>query len=69
MNVPIVTGLRREQGGGRIASVKPESKAGDFVVLLAECDVVAIMSACPNDVIPGVNGGNCVEVEYEVMGQ
>ena len=67
MNVPIVTDLRREEGGGRIASVKTESKAGDFVVLQAEYDVLAILSACPNDVIPGVNGGNCVEVEYEVL--
>lgn len=67
MNVPIISGLRREEGGGKIASVKPESKAGDFVVLRAECDVLAIMSACPNDVIPGVNGGNCVEVEYELL--
>jgi uncharacterized protein YcgI (DUF1989 family) len=67
MNVPIVTGLRREEGGGKIASMKPESGAGEFVVLQAECEVLAIMSACPNDVIPGVNGGNCVEVEYEVF--
>lgn len=66
MNVPIVTGLRREDGGGRIESVTPESKAGEFVVLRAECEILAIMSACPNDVIPGVNGGNCVGVEYEV---
>jgi uncharacterized protein YcgI (DUF1989 family) len=67
MNVPIVTGLRREEGGGRIASEKPESRSGDFVVLRAECELVAVMSACPNDVIPGVNGGQCVEVEYEVF--
>lgn len=66
MNVPVVTGLRREEGGGRIESAVPESKAGEYVVLRAECEVIAIMSACPNDVIPGVNGGNCVEVEYEV---
>lgn len=68
MNVPIVTGLRREEGGGRIESVPPESRPGEYVVLRAECDVLAVMSACPNDVIPGVNGGKCVDVEYEVLG-
>lgn len=67
MNVPIVTGLRREEGGGKITSEKAESRAGDFVVLQAECEVLAIISACPNDVIRGVNDGNCVDVEYEVI--
>lgn len=67
MNVPIVTSLEREEGGGRIKSVPPDSNPNEYVVLRAECEVLAVMSACPNDVIPGVNGGKCVEAEYKVV--
>lgn len=67
MNVPITTPLDRESGGGRIQCVNPESKAGEYLVLRAEMDCVAVMSACPNDKIPGVNAGSCTEVEYEVL--
>ncbi|KAJ9615811.1 hypothetical protein H2200_001888 [Cladophialophora chaetospira] len=67
MNVPIVTSLDPKLGGGRIASVPPESKAGEYIVLQAELDCVAVMSACPNDVIPGVNAGVCTTAEYEVL--
>jgi uncharacterized protein len=67
MNVPIVTGFGRDDGGGAIECRKPESKAGDYVVLRAEVDVVLVMSACPNDVIKGVNDGRCTEVVYEIL--
>jgi uncharacterized protein YcgI (DUF1989 family) len=67
MNVPVTTALDRRSGGGRIESKPPASKAGEYIVLQAELDCVAVMSACPNDVIPGVNAGNCTEVEYEVL--
>ena len=67
MNVPIVTALDRNAGGGRIESKPPESKAGEYIVLRAEVDCVAVMSACPNDVIPGVNAGVCTHAEYEVL--
>ncbi len=67
MNVPIVTPLDRRSGGGRIKSVPPESKAGEYIILRAELDCVAIMSACPNYVIPGVNAGVCTDAEYQVL--
>ncbi|KIW15297.1 hypothetical protein PV08_05342 [Exophiala spinifera] len=67
MNVPVLSGLDRESGGGRIECVPPQSKAGEYLVLRAERDVVAVMSACPNDLIKGVNAGQCVGVEYEVL--
>lgn len=67
MNVPITTALNRESGGGRIECVPPESKAGEYIVLRAERDCVAVMSACPNDLIAGVNAGECTEVNYEVL--
>lgn len=67
MNVPITTGLDRDSGGGKIECVPPESKAGEYIVLRAERDCLAIMSACPNDLIEGVNAGDCTGVEYEVL--
>jgi uncharacterized protein YcgI (DUF1989 family) len=67
MNVPVTTPLDRASGGGRIECVPPHSRPGEYLVLRAEVDCVAVMSACPNDVIPGVNAGRCTGVEYEVL--
>ncbi|KAK5273775.1 hypothetical protein LTR99_007655 [Exophiala xenobiotica] len=67
MNVPITTGLDRNSGGGRIECRPPQSKRGEYIVLRAERDCLAVMSACPNDLIKGVNAGECVGVEYEVL--
>jgi len=67
MNVPVTTALDRQSGGGRIQCDPPTSRAGDYIVLRAELDCVAVMSACPNDVLQGVNGGNCTHVEYELL--
>lgn len=67
MNVAVTTGLGREDGGGKMENRVPESKAGEYIVLRAEVDCVAVMSACPNDVIEAVNGGKCTGVEYEVL--
>ncbi|KAK5457081.1 hypothetical protein LTS15_004862 [Exophiala xenobiotica] len=67
MNVPITTGLGRDSGGGRIECRPPQSKRGEYIVLRAERDCLAVMSACPNDLIKGVNAGECVGVEYEVL--
>ncbi|EXJ57015.1 hypothetical protein A1O7_07359 [Cladophialophora yegresii CBS 114405] len=67
MNVPITTPLDRQSGGGKIECIAPESRPGEYMVLRAESDCVAVMSACPNDVIPGVNGGVCTDAQYEVL--
>lgn len=48
MNVPIISGLGREEGGGKIDTKLPECEKGDFIVLRAEREVVAVVSACPN---------------------
>jgi uncharacterized protein YcgI (DUF1989 family) len=60
MNIPV-------KPDGRIEWGEPLSKAGDYVVLRAEMDVVVAMSACPQDILP-INGGKPVEVRYEVLG-
>lgn len=67
MNVPILTGLSRASGGGKIACVAPESKAGEYLIMRAELDCLAVMSACPNDVIFGVNAGQCEIIDYEII--
>ena len=48
MNIPVGP-------GGRISFEPPASKPGDHVVLRAEADCIAVMSACPQDLTP-VNG-------------
>ncbi|WP_299951522.1 urea carboxylase-associated family protein [uncultured Ruegeria sp.] len=48
MNVPI-------QPDGRTAFAPPVSKPGDYMTFKADMDVIAVMSACPQDVTP-VNG-------------
>jgi uncharacterized protein len=52
---------------GSIAWLPPVSKAGDFVVLEALIDCIAVMSACPQDLVP-VNGADCLpsEIAFEV---
>jgi uncharacterized protein len=44
------------------------SKAGDFVVLQAELDCIAVMSACPQDLVP-VNGRDCIpqDIAFELL--
>ena len=44
----------------------PVSKPGDYVVFKALIDVVAVMSCCPQDILP-VNAGAPTEVHYQVL--
>jgi len=60
MNIPV-------SPEGKISWCEQASKPGDYVVLRAEMDVVVAMSACPQDILP-INGGQPVEVNYEVLG-
>jgi len=43
------------------------SKAGDYVEIRAEMDMVVVMSACPQDIVP-INDLNPVEVHFSVQG-
>jgi uncharacterized protein YcgI (DUF1989 family) len=43
----------------------PMDKPGDFVVLRAEQDCVAVFSACPMDVHT-CNGGELTSAEFEI---
>lgn len=45
----------------------PVAKAGDYVEIRAEMDVVVVMSACPQDIVP-INDLNPVEVHFLVQG-
>lgn len=63
MNVPVA-----RDGTTRFAP--PVSKPGDAVALRAEADVIAVMSACPQDMTP-VNGEGVAPdiLQFEVSGQ
>ena len=45
----------------------PVSRPGDHVSMRAEMDCIAVLSACPQDMIP-INGADCnpVELHFEV---
>ena len=45
----------------------PVSKAGDYVEIRADMDVIVVMSACPQDIVP-INDLNPVEVTFSVHG-
>jgi aminomethyltransferase len=54
---------------GRIVEIQPSlSKAGDYVLLRAERDLVVAASACPDDVYP-TNGFNPTDVMVRVLGR
>ena len=55
MNIPI-------SASGSISWLAPQSSPGNSVVWRAEMDIVAVMSACPQDVTP-VNGRDCIPTE------
>lgn len=53
---------------GAIGWLPPRSAPGDYVVFEALMDCMAVMSACPQDLVP-VNGEGCtpMELQFEVM--
>ena len=55
MNIPIAA-------NGTISWLPPRASAGNSVVMRAEMEIIAVMSACPQDVTP-VNGRDCVPTE------
>ena len=59
MNIPV-------KADGSIEWLPPVSRPGDHVDLHAEMDVVVVMSACPQDIVP-INDRNPVEVQFEVL--
>jgi len=61
MNIPVGPDGRTQWGS-------PLSKPGDHVVLRAAMDCVAVLSTCPQDVLP-VNGVACTptEVHYQIL--
>jgi uncharacterized protein len=61
MNVPIAD-------DGSVKREPPASRPGDYVVLTAQCDLLLVLSACPQDVTP-INGTarTPCDVQIEVM--
>lgn len=59
MNIPVAA-------DGTTGWGEPVSKPGDYVVFRAAMDCIAVMSCCPQDILP-VNKGNPVEAHYQVI--
>jgi uncharacterized protein YcgI (DUF1989 family) len=61
MNIPVAP-------DHSIAFEPTVSKAGDYVLLRAEMDLVIAFSSCPQDIVP-INGPDCnpVEAHFEVV--
>ena len=53
---------------GALSFESPVTKAGDYVILRAEQDVVVVFSACPQDILP-INGIHTAptEAHFEVL--
>ena len=48
---------------GRIHLQTPTSKAGDFIVLRAEMDLIVGLTACSDE---DTNGGSCKSIQYQI---
>lgn len=59
MNVPVTA-------GGRLAFKPPTSEAGQYVTLRAEIDLIAVLPACPQDLVP-VNNMMPTDVHFVVV--
>ncbi len=61
MNVPVA-------GDGSVTREPPVSRPGDYVILIAKCDLLLVLSACPQDMTP-INGTarTPCDVQIEVM--
>lgn len=53
---------------GQLAFEPPQSKPRQYVLFRAEMDLIAVMSACPQDLVP-INGPHCkpTDAHYEVI--
>lgn len=62
MNIPVAK-------DGATAFEPTVSKPADHIRMKALCDVIAVMSACPQDMNP-INGIDCdpTEVHFQVIG-
>ena len=61
MNVPVAA-------DGSVTREPPSARPGDYVVLTAQCDLLVVLSACPQDMTP-INGADRTptDVMIEVM--
>ncbi|RDW66703.1 hypothetical protein BP5796_09452 [Coleophoma crateriformis] len=66
MNIPVHTDTSNsKQGNTTLSFEPPTSKAGEYVVLKAEVDLVIAFSACPQDIL-SINCGNPVDAHFEI---
>lgn len=65
---PLNLFMRVSSEGGKLELLPSVSEPGDYVVLRAERDLVAVLSACPQDMVP-INGPAMrpAEVHVEIL--
>jgi len=51
---------------GSLSFDPPLSKPGDYLILRAQLDCIAVMSCCPQDILD-INNKNTVEAHFEVL--
>lgn len=61
MNIPV-------SEDGALDWLPPLSEPGDSVIFRPVTDIIAVMSACPQDIIP-INAGNPVSAHYRLLDQ
>ncbi len=54
------------QPDGALEFVESLCKPGDYVTLRAKLDCIAVMSACPQDIL-AINSQKPVEAHYEIL--
>jgi uncharacterized protein len=54
------------EADGTIAWLPAPTRAGDYVQLRAELDLVLVVSACPQDIVP-INGLNPTPIAIELL--
>ncbi len=51
---------------GKLGWLEPTSKAGSFISLRAEMDLVVVFSACPQDILK-INCGKPTDAHFEIF--
>lgn len=58
----------QEWGSDHSCTCLQGQKPGDYVLFKVEIDCIAVMSACPHDIAPYINGkGGPRDVNYQVF--
>lgn len=54
------------KGDGKIRIEPPTAEVGDYIEFLAEMDILAVVSACPDDISP-MNDHSCKPIKIQIV--